>query len=83
MRHGRVRNDEVWRRMGISCSNTKTPEYSTEVVGHVQRMAEDEWPKQILIWVPLGRRRIKWRPALEWENRVYGGQRSARGKLEL
>ncbi|KAJ4439740.1 hypothetical protein ANN_07868 [Periplaneta americana] len=37
--------------------------------GHVQRMPEDRWPKQILSWSPYGRKKRR-RPRSTWRGRV-------------
>jgi hypothetical protein len=39
--------------------------------GHVQRMEEDRFPKEVIKWRPPGRRK-RGRPKLTWAERIRG-----------
>nr|CAH7733017.1 unnamed protein product [Callosobruchus chinensis] len=69
-RTDKIRTAEIWQRMGIECSITRKLENKAlQWYGHVQRMPEHRWPKQVLEWEPPGRRR-RGRPALRWETYI-------------
>jgi hypothetical protein len=44
----------------LDCLKTKLIWY-----GHIQRMADNRWPKQVLEWLPPGRRQVG-RPRVRW-----------------
>lgn len=69
-RRDRLRTEEIWRRMNITCSITKTLENrALQWYGHVRRMPEDRWPKKVTQWFPRGKRK-RGRPALTWEKYI-------------
>lgn len=69
-RRDRIRTEEIWRRMGVEQSITKTLENrALQWYGHVKRMPKQRWPRKVTEWSPFGRRR-RGRPALSWENYI-------------
>ncbi|CAG9836974.1 unnamed protein product [Diabrotica balteata] len=69
-RADRIRTEEIWNRMEVECSITKKLENrALQWYGHVKIMPEHRWPKRILNWDPLGRRR-RGRPATRWKTYV-------------
>ena len=66
-RRDKVRTEEIWQRMGVTCSITKTLENrALQWYGHIRQMPNYRWPKIIANWSPHGRRK-RGRPALNWE----------------
>lgn len=69
-REDKVRNEEIWRQMEVTCSITKALENKAlQWYGHINRMNEMRWPKRILEWQPEGRRR-RGAPALTWQKYI-------------
>lgn len=69
-RRDRVRTEEIWKRMNITCSITRSLENKTlQWYGHVRRMTDGRWPRKLTEWSPEGRRR-RGRPALSWETYI-------------
>lgn len=62
-RWDRVRNEEIWIRMGVACSIIcRLAKRALQWYGHVQCMPEYQWPQKTLKWYPIGRRRRRRRP---------------------
>ena len=69
-RKDRVPNDRIREIMGVT--HTIIDDIKTKQLiwyGHVQRMAENRLPKQILTWTPHGRRK-RGRPRRSWRARI-------------
>lgn len=66
----RWRTEEIWKEMGITSSITRNLENRTlRWYGHVERMQEHRWPKNIFKWSPGGKRR-RGRPCYKWKTHV-------------
>ena len=66
----KMRNDRIREIMGVG--HTIVDDIKTKQLiwyGHVQRMAENRLPKQILLWTPQGRRR-RVRPRRSWRDGI-------------
>lgn len=69
-RQDRVKTQYIWDKMEINCSVTKKLENKQlQWYGHVERMSETRWPKQILQYSPRGKRR-RGRPAMKWKSHI-------------
>lgn len=67
----RITNDRIREIMGVH--RTITDDIRTKQLrwyGHVQRMADERLPKQVLDWKPIGRRK-RGRPRKSWREGIY------------
>ncbi|XP_044749747.1 uncharacterized protein LOC123310346 [Coccinella septempunctata] len=77
----RVRNESILDIMKVDHRVTDDiKEKPLRWYGHVQRMGDERLPKQVLHWMPHGRRR-RGRPRLSWREGITGEMR-ARGMEE-
>lgn len=64
----RVRNADIWEEIGIHIDVTETVEVKRlNWFGHVQRMYEHKWPKEMSKWGPFNGRK-RGRPKRIWKN---------------
>ena len=69
-REDRIRTEKIWDKMEINCSITKKLENKQlQWYGHVERMPEERWPKQILQYSPKGTRG-RGRPTMKWKSHI-------------
>lgn len=69
-RQDKIRNELLWKEMNVTTSVVKRIENQTlKWYGHVQRMGNERWPKNIYQWSPPGKNK-RGRPKLKWKTHV-------------
>ncbi|XP_030753973.1 uncharacterized protein LOC115880819 [Sitophilus oryzae] len=66
----RIRNERIREKMKVEGNIVRDiQEKQLQWYGHVQRMADDRIPKQVLQWTPTDRRK-RGRPKLSWNQGI-------------
>ena len=64
-RKDRLKNETIRNNVGIYNLNEKIKEYRKEWKEHIERMGDERIPKQVLRYIPKGRRNVG-RPKRRW-----------------